>query len=365
MDSLVEDGPPAAARPAMPGSRSSASRTSGGRRPRLQYTPRDTVIRTEASPSGPSSASAARRSRSRARPCSATAGNAIPSPPAERLSRATCSSSLVTRPARARRVSNTASPSWKPRSKTDRCAPSPGSTAPSTHTCPAASLDDRSRLRRGLRRLRSPRAGRALATVSAHSAAGSLPHVMPPPTCVSRRRPPRTSGSGSRSASHRRGRSSRAHLCTGRGGPARGPEDLHRPDLWRAGDGSAGERGGEEVEGVVVVGEDAGHRRNEVLHRDRALEPTQARDPTLPGRQTRPRSLRRTSTIITFSARSFALASSSQASARSVARSRPRGRVPLIGLVVDALPVDGQERLGGRGQERAGRPVSGLGPRSR
>ena len=55
---------------------------------------------------------------------------------------------------------------------------------------------------------------------------------------------------------------------------------------------------------------------------------------TLPGRQTRPRSLRRTSTIITFSARSLALASSSQASARSVARSRPRGRVPLIGSVV-------------------------------
>ena len=53
---------------------------------------------------------------------------------------------------------------------------------------------------------------------------------------------------------------------------------------------------------------------------------------TLPGRQTRPRSLRRTSTIITFSARSLALDRRSRASARSAgavapARARALDRV--------------------------------------
>ena len=80
---------------------------------------------------------------------------------------------------------------------------------------------------------------------------------------------------------------------------------------------------------------------------------------TVPGTQTRPRSLRRTSTIITFSARSLALASSSQASARSSARSRPRGRVPLIGsLATRPVLVDRQERLGRGAQQGARRDRS-------
>jgi len=57
---------------------------------------------------------------------------------------------------------------------------------------------------------------------------------------------------------------------------------------------------------------------------------------TLPGRQTRERSLRSRSTIITFSARSFSLSVSSRPSASSCIGPRPRGRVPLMGRVSTA-----------------------------
>ena len=52
---------------------------------------------------------------------------------------------------------------------------------------------------------------------------------------------------------------------------------------------------------------------------------------TVPGWQTRPRSLRPRSTSITCSARSFGSASSSAASAASASGVPPRGRVPAIG----------------------------------
>ncbi len=87
---------------------------------------------------------------------------------------------------------------------------------------------------------------------------------------------------------------------------------------------------------------------------------------TVPGRQTRPRSLRRTSTIMTFSARSLALDSSSRASARSLAASRPRGRVPLIGSVLTTPSASTERNGSGEADSSArGRPVSWLGPRSR
>ena len=67
-----------------------------------------------------------------------------------------------------------------------------------------------------------------------------------------------------------------------------------------------GKRGGEQVERVAARREAAGDGRDEVLDGRGPLEPAQARHAdACPGRQTRPRSLRRTSTIITFSARSL------------------------------------------------------------
>ena len=67
--------------------------------------------------------------------------------------------------------------------------------------------------------------------------------------------------------------------------------------------------------------------------RSAALDSQSRVTATEPYRHTRPRSLRSRSTIITFSARSFALARSSAASAASSLGVAPRGRVPLIGRV--------------------------------
>jgi hypothetical protein len=59
---------------------------------------------------------------------------------------------------------------------------------------------------------------------------------------------------------------------------------------------------------------------------------------TLPGTAIRPRSLRRRSTIIAFSARSFGDATRPAAAASSSAGHRPRGAVPFIGRVVTRSP---------------------------
>ena len=87
---------------------------------------------------------------------------------------------------------------------------------------------------------------------------------------------------------------------------------------------------------------------------------------TLPGTHTRPRSLRSTSTIITFSAWSLRLASSSRVRARSPSRVRPRGRVPLIGSVDTRPPFDSARNGSGEAESRArGAPLAGEAPRSR
>ena len=66
---------------------------------------------------------------------------------------------------------------------------------------------------------------------------------------------------------------------------------------------------------------------------------------TVPGTQTRPRSLRARSTSIRCSARSFVSASSSSASAASSAAVAPRGRVPAIGCVMTRPVADLDQRL--------------------
>ncbi len=80
---------------------------------------------------------------------------------------------------------------------------------------------------------------------------------------------------------------------------------------------------------------------------------------TLPGAQTRLRSLRARSAIIVFSARSLALASSSSASAASSRPVAPRGRVPFIGSV-STVP-SGCTRRNRSGEA----PTSAKGPASR
>ena len=235
----------------------------------------------------------------------------------------------------------------------------------------AASLDVAVAAQARPRRRRSASSGpRALATVSSHSAAGSLPQVMPPPTCSVSRRPSATNVRMRMLGLHRAvgpdpAERARVRAAADRLEPL---EDLHRADLRRAGDRAAGERRGEQVEGVAAVGEDAGHRRDEVLDGGRPLEPAQARDPDAAraGRRGRGRCAgrRRSSRSRRGPWRST---SSSQASARSsaavaAARARALDRVGRH----DARRASTDRNGSGEADSSArGRPVSGLGPRSR
>ena len=72
---------------------------------------------------------------------------------------------------------------------------------------------------------------------------------------------------------------------------------------------------------------------HEMMDSGMMLQAEQLRTRTLPGAQTRDRSLRRRSTIMRFSARSFVLSVSATPSAKSCSGPTPRGRVPLIGRV--------------------------------
>ena len=178
-------------------------------------------------------------------------------------------------PPRARSVSNTPSPSWKPRSNDGQVRGVGGQ-------------HDRRRPRRGRRTLtRRPRSPpmapsgpRALATVSSHSAAGSLPQVMPPPTWRVRRRP---------SATNVR---MRMLVCIAPSGPIQPRAPVYGPRrtgsspssssiariFGRAGDRTARERGRQQVERVPAGGQPPGHRRDEVLDGGRPLESAQPRD---------------------------------------------------------------------------------------
>ena len=166
----------------------------------------------------------------------------------------------------------------------------------------------------------APSGPRALVTVSSHSAAGSLFQVIPPPTWRVRRRPSATKVRMT------------MLVCIAPSGPIQPMAPVYGPRRT----GSRPSRISiARIFGAPVIeppGNDAASRSN--ASRSSARTPVtvetrcwtaavrsrrQSRGTrTVPGRQTRPRSLRRTSTIITFSARSLALDSSSRASARSV-----------------------------------------------
>ena len=111
-------------------------------------------------------------------------------------------------------------------------------------------------------------------------------------------------------------------------------DDLHRPHLRRPGHRPAGERGPQQVErrpAPAAAGRappTPGDARSGTFRPRRPLGTR-----TEPYSQTRPRSLRSRSTIMTFSARSFGLASRSRTARRLPPGVRPRGRVPLIGRV--------------------------------
>ena len=301
-----------------------------------------------------------------------SSGSGMSSPAAERRSRATCSAQLGRAAGadaerledrRHRAGSRDRTPTGGGR------RPAGGGRRPRRAAGAAACAASRS-VTRPPRPPIAPSGPRALATVSSHSAAGSLFHVIPPPTWSVSRRP---------SATKVR---MRMLVCIAPSGPIQpiapgvrpAPdrleplEDLHRPDLRRAGDRAAGKRRGEQVERVAAVGQHAGHRRDEVLDGGRPLEPAQPRhaDAARAGRRARGRCAgrRRSSRSRRGPWRST---SSSQASARSSARVAAARAGALDRVVVDdAVPrrPRGTARATPTGAPAAGR-LSGPGPRSR
>ena len=124
-------------------------------------------------------------------------------------------------------------------------------------------------------------------------------------------------------------------------------QDFHGADLRRAGDGAARKGRAQQVGGGAALLQAPGHDGFEVVDGRVALRAQSAGTSTDPGRHTFDRSFRSRSTIITFSARSFSLASSSSASRRSSAGVRSPGPCPLDrpGLH-PAVGVHAQEPLG-------------------
>jgi hypothetical protein len=82
-----------------------------------------------------------------------------------------------------------------------------------------------------------------------------------------------------------------------------------------------------------------------------------SRHSTPPGMAIRPRSLRSRSTIIAFSARSFAEAQSRRATSSSSSSHRPRGAVPFIGRVV-IRSSSMRKKSSGEAESTWWRPVS-------
>ena len=294
----------------------------------------------------------------RARRSAMSAGSSIPSPSAERPSRATCSSSSVTRPARARRGSRTPRRPAGSRDRTRTVGALGGMYLPIYPDMPWLHRSMiGSRLRRGLRRLQRLRAGRAPSRrslpIRGRLAAprDAAPDVERKAPAVGHERPDQDRGLhravGADPAERARVRAAAHGL--------EGFEDLHRPDLRRARDGPARKRRGHEVEGVVAVGQDAGDRRDEVLHRDRPLEPAQARDPDAARPTDAPEVVAQD--VDDHHVLGAILGAGEQLAGERavggpVATARPRA-LDRIGRH-DAIPVDGQERLGRGGQQRAG-----------
>ena len=117
-------------------------------------------------------------------------------------------------------------------------------------------------------------------------------------------------------------------------------DDLHGPQLGRAGHRAGREERPQGGDGADVVAQRASHgaRRAGGPWR-RTRRPSASGTSTVPGSQTIDRSLRSRSTIIRFSARYLGSVASSCRCSSSLSRSSPRGVVPLIGLVSIDAPV--------------------------
>ena len=115
---------------------------------RVASKPRLTVRRMAASPGGSTPSQPTAASKSEIPAAIASSPNGIPRAIDERLrwSLARCPSSSMATPRLALKASKTASPSMKPRSYVDRCAPSEGSSRPLSQTWVAAGWVTRSRL---------------------------------------------------------------------------------------------------------------------------------------------------------------------------------------------------------------------------
>ena len=123
-------------------------------------------------------------------------------------------------------------------------------------------------------------------------------------------------------------------------------DELHGAWLGRAGQGARREAGREDVVRRAALGARCPTTVLTMcitwLNRSTDMKSTTS---TVPGAQTRPRSLRPRSTSIRCSARSFGSASRSAASAASSSGVAPRHRVPAIGCIIARPPVDLDQRL--------------------
>ena len=133
-------------------------------------------------------------------------------------------------------------------------------------------------------------------------------------------------------------------------------DDLHRADLRGAGDRAAGKAGGDQMQRVEAGLQPSAHHRNEMVHRGVGLQPAENRHlDTVPGRQTREKSLRIRSTIMMFSARSFSLSSSFSPRRRSSAGSAERALRALDRARLDLAVAHRTGNLPARWRRRGGR----------
>ena len=248
------------------------------------------------------------------------------------------------------------SPSWKPRSNADRCSASAGqqlAVDPDVPRTRARRAHD-GRLDGPDRRQRPARLGDRLVPLVLGIAAPGDPaaDVERQPLAVGDERPDQDA------RPHPPVRPHPQQRPAVRPAPDRlqALDQLHRPDLRRAGDAAAGERGREQVEGIGVGAEAAGDGRHEVLHGGRPLEAQQ------PRHADRPRLADPAEVVaehvddhhvlgLVLGARQQLAGEGAVLLPGAAARARALDRVGGD----HALAVDRQERLRRRGQQRARR----------
>ena len=258
-------------------------------------------------------------------------------------------------------------PESTPRSRSCGRGAGPGSAGPRRHGAPWSPAAQNSSY--GSVRIA------ALASSSACSAAGSEPHVMPPPVPNSAL-PVVRSTVTVRMATLNRARKD----CPGGrhdadrsavDAPRLGLEfsdELHGPVLRGAGHRARREQRPEDVDQPGAGSRSCGDVGGQLPHRLVALRGEQGGHVHAPTSAIRPRSLRSRSTIMRFSARSFSLPTSARAPLGVLGRGRPRrgGALHRPGAAGGRRPVE--EQLGARAghdvaaEVEVGRVRAALGP---